>query len=115
MTLVGDTCKGNAFPFMVSACPAVGASLLCSVYGLKASRCCWSIMCFASSNEEQLGCLFGESGLSGLLGGSLGERCFGGLATGTDASRLLVKGDLLFEGLMGARGTPPAADAEEGP
>jgi len=50
------------------------------------------------------------------LGGSLGERCFGGLATGIDASRLLVKMNLPFEGLMGElSGTPPAADTEEGP
>jgi hypothetical protein len=104
--LVGDTCKGNASPFvarpgpkcaMVSACSAVGASLLCRVCscGLKTSRRCWSIMRFAAPNDEQLGCLLGESGLSG-LGGSFGERCLAGLVTGKDASRLLVKTDLLF-------------------
>ena len=129
MMLVGDTC--NLFPSVarlgpqisadarcitVSACSVVGASgaggasLLCRVYGLEASRRRSSLMCSAAPNvEEQVGCLFGESGSSGMTG-PFGKRCPAGLATGADASRLVVKTVNLSANQMAAqRGTPRAA------
>ena len=66
-------------------------------------------MSSAAPNEEELGCLFGESGSSG-MGGPFGERCPAGLATGADASRLLVKmGNLSANQMVAQRGTPRSA------